>query len=61
MGEIAVSLKELHVSRALQNDTKEFAALLNTDEFEVVEEQLKDENYRKNLVIWPPLCVFNEL
>ena len=51
MREIAVSLKELHESRALQNDTKEFAALLNTDEFEMVEEQLKDENYGKNLVI----------
>ena len=51
MGEIAVSLKELCESRAVQNNTKEFAALLNTVEFEMVEEQLKDENYRKNLVI----------
>ena len=42
MGEIAVSLKELRENRAVQNDTKEFAALLSTDEFEMVEEQLKD-------------------
>ena len=51
MGEIAVSLKELCESRGVQNDTKEFAALLNTDESEMVEEQLNDEYYRKNLVI----------
>ena len=41
MGEIAVFLKDLDESRAVQNDTKEFAALLNKDEFEMVDEQLK--------------------
>ena len=41
MGEVAVFLKELHESRAVQNDTKEFAALLNIDEFEMVDEHLK--------------------
>ena len=46
-----MTMRKKQKGRAVQNGTKEFAALLNTDEFEMVEEQLKDENYQKSLVI----------